>query len=209
MKYILFLLTLFFVACNNESRKDKQQVSDDSIPAPVKPQPDTVSDSIKLFRLADSTFTLLQKLDLQNLALLVHPLKGLRFSPYGYIDTSDSKHFTIDALKTAKPSDVYIWGDFDGSGDPIRFSIAHYFRQFVTNADYLKAPERSFNHFIGFGNSLNNLRQIYPGCVFVEYYFPGFDKKYEGMDWTCLRLVFELHEGENRLVAIVHDQWTI
>ena len=44
-------------------------------------------------------------------------------------------------------------------------------------------------------------------------HFPGFDKKYGGMDWESLRLVFEdatLGGGtELMLVGIVHAQWTI
>jgi len=43
----------------------------------------------------------------------------------------------------------------------------------------------------------------------VEYHFPGFDKKYEGMDWASLRLVLIEAKDGWKLVGIVHDQWTI
>jgi hypothetical protein len=43
----------------------------------------------------------------------------------------------------------------------------------------------------------------------VEYHFSGFDKKFEGMDWASLKLVFENSNNEWYLVGIVHDQWTI
>lgn len=44
---------------------------------------------------------------------------------------------------------------------------------------------------------------------YVEYHFPGFEKKYEGKDWKSLRLVFEKKNDRWYLVGIVHDQWTI
>ena len=47
----------------------------------------------------------------------------------------------------------------------------------------------------------------------MEAHFPGFDKKFGGMDWESLRLVFEevATDGgsELMLVGIVHDEWTI
>jgi hypothetical protein len=92
------------------------------------------------------------------------------------------KHFTVQAFQKAKLSDVHDWGDFDGSGDPIKFSIERYFERFVTNADYLRAPQRSYNQFRGLGNSLNSLQQVFPSAVFVEYFYPGFDKNTKA--WT-------------------------
>ncbi len=62
---------------------------------------------------------------------------------------------------------------------------------------------------IGSSNSLNNLETVYNGCNFTESYFSGFDKKFEGMDWSSLRLVFKKHLDRFYLIAIVHDKWTI
>jgi hypothetical protein len=42
----------------------------------------------------------------------------------------------------------------------------------------------------------------------VEYYFPGFDPQYEGMDWRSLRLIFLQDNDVWYLAGIVHDQWT-
>ena len=66
----------------------------------------------------------------------------------------------------------------------------------------------SINQFQGFGNSLNNLQDVYPDHNFVEFYYPGTDE-YGGMDWYSLRLVFDDYQGKPYLVAIINDQWTI
>jgi hypothetical protein len=44
--------------------------------------------------------------------------------------------------------------------------------------------------------------------MIVEYYFPGFDPQYGGMDWRSLRLVFSDHGGTWYLAGIIHDEWT-
>ena len=77
------------------------------------------------------------------------------------------------------------------------------------DADFLNAPEISLNKTVSKGNSLNNIDSVYKNCVYTEFYFPGFDKKYEGMDWKSLKLVFKKANNNFYLIAIVHDQWTI
>ena len=101
------------------------------------------------------------------------------------------------------------WGENDASGDPIKMTLDQFIKQYVYDADYLKADSLKVNQFIGGGNTRNNLLTIYPDCHFTESYFKGFDKKYEGMDWSSLRLVFKRSGDKYFLVAIVHDQWSI
>lgn len=62
---------------------------------------------------------------------------------------------------------------------------------------------------MGGGNSLDNVKEIYPDADYTEFYFSGFDPKYDGMDWQKLRLIFKTKAGRTFLIAIIHDQWTI
>jgi hypothetical protein len=81
--------------------------------------------------------------------------------------------------------------------------------KFVYDVDFIKPEKRSVNKFISGGNSLNNLDSVYKDCDFTESHFSGFEKKYGGMDWRTLRLVFKERNGKYFLVGVVHDQWTI
>ncbi|AZV43291.1 hypothetical protein BAOM_2682 [Peribacillus asahii] len=65
-----------------------------------------------------------------------------------------------------------------------------------------------YNQTIGKGNTVNNIRKVYPNSIVVEYYFGG-TKKYSGMDWSSLKLVYEKKGSTWYLVGIVHDEWTI
>ena len=155
---------------------------------------------------------ILYGLDNKNLAKIapyVHPEMGVRFSPYGYV-SDDDVVFTADGFADLfKDNKRYMWGFYDGIGDPIALTFSEYYQLFVYNAEYINAEQIGYNQQIGQGNSMNNITEYYPGAEFVEYHFSGFDPQYGGMDWQSLRLVFIKEKGQYFLVGIVHAQWTI
>lgn len=151
----------------------------------------------------------LQANDLAKVATYVHPVQGLRFSPYSYINPEDLV-FTAEVLPgLLDDPQIHNWGIYDGSGLPIDLAFSDYYAQFVYSADFANADQVAYNQFIGTGNMINNLTDFYPGAEFVEYHFKGFDKQYKGLDWQSLLLVFSYEGGTYYLVGIVHAQWTI
>ncbi|MEO7445308.1 MAG: hypothetical protein ABIT96_05000 [Ferruginibacter sp.] len=147
--------------------------------------------------------------DYETFASFMHPVRGMRFASDGYIDTINHRKWSAaEFLMATSNEKIYFWGLSDGSGDSILLSLPAYFKKNVYPVDFLKAPQSSINKRLGQGNSLNNIHEIYPLAEFRENYFPGFDKKYGGMDWQSLRLVMEFYQGQYYLVAVVHDHWT-
>ncbi|AIQ11047.1 copper amine oxidase N-terminal domain-containing protein [Paenibacillus durus] len=148
--------------------------------------------------------------DWAALSSMVHSSRGVRFSPYGYVDTA--KDIVLSSGEIAAigaDGTVRTWGAYDGTGDPIKLTFAQYYDKFIYSADFAEAPEMGYNQTIGTGNSLNNARGVYPDAIVVEYHYDGFDPQYAGMDWQSLRLVFVKEGGQWMLVGIIHDQWTI
>lgn len=147
------------------------------------------------------------------LSRVVHPSKGLRFSPYHSVNLEKDGDlvFTrrqVQSLMASKRQ--YHWGEEDGSGDPIRLTFAAYLRKFVYDHDYSRAKQVTYNSdTLTSGNLINNIRESYPSAIIVEYHFSGFQAKYGGMDWKSLWLVFEKQGSEWYLVGIVHGEWTI
>lgn len=153
---------------------------------------------------------LLQDLDMQGLSEYVHPNKGVRFSPYGHVLLQEDLVFFAQDIPTLlQDSQLYTWGAFDGTGDPINYTFSDYYDRFIYDVDFADPHMIGNNFVIGAGNTLINLEQAYPDGSFVEFYFTGFNPDYVGMDWRSLRLVFEEWEGTWSLVGIVHDEWTI
>lgn len=168
------------------------------------------SDPIEsLKRAARDAVDILRERDLNRLAKIVDPEKGLRFSPYAHIDEKTSLLFQADELPSFKDTKTYTWGVYDGSGEPIELSFRDYFEKFVYNQDFSSAPDVSINSLKGQGNVPFNGTELYPDASYVEYHFSGFDKKNEGMDWESLILVMRPVGQEWKLCAIVHAGWTI
>lgn len=201
------ILAVLVVCCNNTDRPADSTLSKDTV---IKQKPaDTLADQEMLKTIATKILTTLKARDYKAFAGYFHPTDSVLFSPYGFIATESSKKLTkANFTKLIEERGSVNWGNYDGSGEPIRLTAQKYIEKFVYNADYLQAEKTAYNQIIGKGNSLNNLHEVYPQHPFIEYYFSGFDKKYAGMDWTSLRLVFKLHQGSYYLVAVVHDQWT-
>jgi hypothetical protein len=145
---------------------------------------------------------------MQALAELVDPNTGVRFSPYSFVQRKDLT-FTPEQLQSLLDDpEVYNWGNFDGSGEPIQMTFAEYFDRFVYSKDFAGAEQIGINQRLGAGNTLDNSPEFYPEAVVVEYHIPGENPEYGGMDWQSLRLVFQQIDGEWQLAGIIHDEWT-
>lgn len=148
--------------------------------------------------------------DSNKLSLYIHPQLGVRFSPYTYVNAKSDLVLNAAQVRTAfQDATLSTWGSYDGSGEPIHLTFANYFSKFIYSHDFAKAEKLSYNETVGKGNTVNNVREVYPTSIIVEYYFSGFDKKLEGHDWVSLRLVFEYYNQQWYLTGVVHDQWTI
>lgn len=171
-------------------------------------EPATVADLRDTARQAAEA---LKARDFGRLAELVHPEKGVRFSPYSYVDPAE--HVTLsreDLMAAAEGAALKrTWGDHDGTGEPIELGFRDYVDRFVYDAPYLAEGELAVDERQGQGNSLSNTSEVYPGARVVEYHLPGRDPRYGGMDWRSLRLVLEEQDGRWYLVGVVHDEWTI
>lgn len=148
--------------------------------------------------------------DMDTLSTFVHPSKGVRFTPYENIDLQNDKVFTAaQVANLVSDTQIYTWGNYDGSGDPIDLDFNNYYNKYIYDEDFINPHVIGNNVTLGTGNSINNIETEYPNGQFIEFHFTGFDPQYEGIDWRSLRLVFEDVNGTPYLVGIVHGQWTI
>jgi hypothetical protein len=153
--------------------------------------------------------------DMAALAALVHPVKGVTFSPYTTIHPLQGAPGQADMVFSpaqlaglwTDPT-VYHWGTFDGSGESIDRTFREYYGRFVYDVDFAQPQVVGLGETVGWGNTINNIATVYPNGVMVEYHFEGLDPQYSGMDWRSLRLVLEELDGTWYVVGIVHDEWT-
>jgi hypothetical protein len=151
--------------------------------------------------------------DMQRLASFVHPRKGVRFSPYVYVDKKMamvlSRQQVVSLYRSKRR---FVWGEQDGSGDPIRLTFRQYLRSYVYRQDLLTDKEVGYNppDRGGPGTDINNVLENYPRAILVRYAHAGITGPRGGaMDWQQLWLVFEKSGNDWYLVGIVNNEWTI
>ena len=139
----------------------------------------------------------------------IHPTRGVRFSMYAYIQPESDKVFSREqyAQYIDESNIRFTWGQKDGTGTLYVTPLPDYLKDWV-KADYFNNQSTTINATAAVGNSINNLDRIYQNSDYVEFYNPGVNPEYGGLDWRALRLVFDEYQGKRYLVAIVSDQWT-
>lgn len=148
--------------------------------------------------------------DYDTLSTFVHPLSGVSLTPYSTVSTDGDRTLTPQQVSQIPEDDaLYVWGTMDGSGTPIRLTMADYFDRYVFNADYTQAPQISIDKVLSSGNALENVDAAYPDARFVEYYYSGLDPAMNGYDWCSLKVVLQPYENEWYLIGLVHSEWTI
>lgn len=210
-KIIISLLVLFAVAC----KKNPEKFVNDEVNAKGK----TITDSTVISRTKITKDQALKKINediiqalkdknFKKFAEFIHPEKGVRFSMYAFVNPKEDKKFSkADFIRYQPTKTLFTWGTMDGSGDLYRATIHDYLADWVYSKDFVTA-QVSLNAFQGKGNSLNNVKEIYPNADFTENFIKGSEAN-SGMDWKCLRLIFEEFQGTYYLIGVVNDQWTI
>jgi hypothetical protein len=159
---------------------------------------------------ADQVIAAIKGQDGAALSSFVHPGKGVRFSPYAFVDVKkDVVLKGEDVASLWDSTKVYAWGKADGTGAAIKLTPAQYFARYVFDVDFSTAASVSVNADVTRGTTVNNAADVYPGSTRVEYFLPGAPAGGQpGNDWKALRLVFEKVGDTWYLIAIIHDEWT-
>jgi hypothetical protein len=127
---------------------------------------------------------------------------------YAFVNKNEDKQFSKADFEKYLPSKtVFTWGSRDGSGEVYKATLNKYLHDWVFKKDFTKS-EYAFNKFLAGGNSLDNLKEMYPNTNFTENYISGSEKN-SGIDWNALRFVFEEFDGKYYIVAVINDEWTI
>lgn len=212
--YILALLSLVY--CSKESKTNSEILKEDS--AVLVANDSLATENIQTatgnlskeetFKvLNNEILSTLKSKDFRKFSNYIHPEKGVRFSMYGYTQPKTDKLFSKEEFVKYEPTNIkFTWGEKDGTGDPLVLSIKDYLNKWVFVKDFTKS-EYSENSIKAVGNSINNMKEIYPNSTFTENYIKG-TEEYGEMDWNSLRFVFEELYGTYYLVAVINDQWT-
>ncbi|NOT50731.1 MAG: hypothetical protein HOP10_05595 [Chitinophagaceae bacterium] len=212
-KNIFFLFTIAFFACKHHDKKTTipGKESSGNIKDPVVniPPEEKRIDSNLLFTTSTTILTLIKNKNYDSLATYFHPTEGVRFAPYTFTDSSARILHGEEFKALAKSNKKISWGLgwLDEEDPDSILTVKQYFNRYVYDVDFLKAPH-SFNQYTNAGTDIDNSQDFYPGANTVHYFFDGFEKKYDGLDFRGLKLVYRLYQGKPYLVGIIHNEWT-
>ena len=185
-------------------------VSADGAASPAQTEPLNSKENFPLLNTACCVVRALQEEDYASVAAMIHPERGVTFTPYSTVNFETDLTFTADQIRDLNSdATVYTWGFKAGQDTPIQATLPHYIQSHVFGGDYTQAPLIAVDRVILNGNALENLTEAYPGCRFVDFSFPSRDPASQGTDWRSLKLVFEPGESNWLLVGIIHSEWIV
>lgn len=168
---------------------------------------------------ADQVYTLINALndsaDVRVDMSQIIDADGLRLAPYYTLKTSDQILSQAEFSHYWSNNDELVYGVQPGSGNAIKMTLPKYWSKFYIldqsvshDMSQISQPE----DFVATGNMRNTILSTYPPSEFalVEYYQPGVEPRYGGMDWRSVVIVLKpVDEKQWRLAALIGGQWTI
>lgn len=161
----------------------------------------------ELLALSSDVLALLAEKDWSAIEDCIHP-DGLTFTPYSTVGETDRTIAKEDFAAAAESQEAVLWGNWDGSGDPLNLTFNAYWNRFVWNTDYQAADSATPNKITLSGNSIENVMEAYPDCMYVEYAVNSYLGYDDGTDWSTLKLVFVRVDDQWYLRAVIHGEWT-
>ena len=167
------------------------------------------TENAKMLSLSFSVLENIRDKDFRALQNMVHPELGVTFSPYATISPTTDRHLTAaQVARLGTDTNVYIWGVYNGSGEPIELSTEEFFVNYIKVAEFIDSTVIGINRIIRSGNALENIAEIYPDAKFVDFHVSRGEPTDE-TDWSSLRLCFKEYNGNLRLIAIIYSSWTV
>ena len=144
----------------------------------------------------------------EKLGKISHPESGVLFSPYATISMQTARVFTPSQIKSlARDKQSYVWGVYNGTGEPIDATPSAYLARFVFDRDFTRARLVGANYVVRSGNSLENISEVFPDMQYVDFHVPSSNA--DDLSWTSLRLGFTEYRDCLMLSLILHSEHTI
>src|SRR5690554_1716571 len=149
---LFLLLFMLLIGCN--SRNTSEVATNSKAPSSgdleIQRYNDKAMKDSLLLSMTAEILEVIKEKDFPRLVEYFHPELGLRFSPYGYIDTVHHVRFTAEEfIKQSEDGGSISWGSYDGTGKDIQMSLEDYFNKFVYEVDFLNAEQISVNEVLG------------------------------------------------------------
>jgi len=206
MKNTITVLSIFFFLFSCSNRENNTVTTQKEVGEKQKLITPEIVKNNNLIEVSNKTMTLLKNKNFEELSDLIHPTLGIRFSPTAFIDLDSDLNFnTADFIDLTVQKNKVIWGVNKNSGEKIELNFNDYYSTYIYDADYLNAESITENKCLKNSSVINNISEVYNDAEYVEYYFSGFNKQHDGLDWKAIRLVFKKTGNKYHIVALIYN----
>lgn len=173
---------------------------------PQEPQTPQLPEYDSLQDQAEDILHMILAKDYEGVAAQVHPVKGIRFSPEGEVNTQFDLMFAPEDLPGMLDDPIErTWGYYWGSGYYIHYTFADYHAYHFEFDDFTNPSQVGVNQLIGQGLLDPNIFPVYPNAEFVEFYNEWPHEYFDGvMNWRSLVMIFQPFEGRLYLVDLMN-----
>lgn len=164
------------------------------------------SDDYLAFELANQTLECVKNEDFKNLEKYIHDEKGLVFAYATNIDSHSPVFLKNQVGEFGNDYNKYVWGIGTHSDELLELTVNEYFEKYLYSEDYLNVEKISINNTIGITNAIDNVEEVFPDCIYIEFYYEG-TEEYDYLDWSSLKVVMEKYDGQLKVVGLVNSYY--
>lgn len=163
-------------------------------------------DDYLAFELANNTLQAIKVEDFEKLQNYIHNEKGVVFAYATNIDSYSPVFLKKQIGEFGEDNNKYIWGIGTHSDDMLELTVNEYFEKYLYKEDYLNVEKISINNTIGTSNAIDNIEEVFPDCIYVEFYYEG-TEEYGYLDWSSLKVVMEDYNGQLKVVGLINSYY--
>ncbi|MEA3640499.1 MAG: hypothetical protein VBE63_11205 [Lamprobacter sp.] len=165
----------------------------------------------QLLSAANQVLMALRTGDFNRLSEQIHENTGVGMSPYSrnLTELFVVKFNREQVIAFDDDETLYLWGRYDGIGDPIRLTAKSYFKEFVYDIDYSSmAKVYVIPSEKKIPAEFSALRAAYPHASIVHYHYQGSEDVAHN-DFRDLLMLFDQIDNRWFLIGISHGERTI
>ena len=142
MRFFVIVALVLFFSCEKKSEIQNSQIIVEEIKkdSVAIQNPENLTKDQEIQKLNSALISMIKLKNYDQISEFIHPEKGVSFSMYAFTDPTTVKNFSKSEFEKYVNTNIkFTWGNHDGTGEPLVFSVKDYFENWVFKRDFSKS----------------------------------------------------------------------